>query len=336
VALEGSRRRWLCGIWVSRRVLVTGAMGFVGRILCETLTRRGMQVRAATRRPFPPSMNVAETCVVGEIGSSTAWDEALADVDWVIHLAAHAHILRGNAADAAYDEVNARGTQRLAEVAARSGVVRLVYLSTVKVNGERTSGGAYTAHEEPRPVGAYALSKWNGELALRKAALRSQLQQVIVRSPLVYGAGVRANFLNLMDWIRRGRPLPFGAVRNLRSLISVWNLADVLVRAAEHPLAGGRVWMVSDGTDVSTPQLLRALGLAMGRSVKLMPMPVSLLRLAGTLAGRRAEVDRLCGSLVVDISETRSTLDWTPPLTLQAGLERTATWYLAENRSDAS
>jgi nucleoside-diphosphate-sugar epimerase len=224
----------------------------------------------------------------------------------------------------------------LAEAAARNGVARLVYLSTVKVNGERTSGVPFGAHEEPRPVGAYALSKWHGELALQNAALRSQLQYVTVRSPLVYGAGVRANFLNLMEWIRRGRPLPFGAVRNLRSLISVWNLADVLVRAAEHPVAGGRVWMVSDGADVSTPELLRALGQAMGRAVKLAPVPVSLLRVAGALMGRRAEMDRLCGSLVVDISETRSILDWTPPLTLQSGLERTAAWYLAESRSDAS
>jgi nucleoside-diphosphate-sugar epimerase len=316
--------------------LVTGATGFVGRILCETLTRRGMQVRAAIRRSCPPSTSVAETCVVGDIGSTTDWDEALAGVDWVMHLAAHAHVLRGGAADAtAYHEVNARGTERLAEAAARSGVARLIYLSTVKVNGEATAGVPYAPEDEPRPVGAYALSKWHGEQALREIARSSQLEDVTVRSPLVYGAGVRANFLHMMDWIGRGTPLPFGAVRNLRSLISVWNLADVLVRSAEHPRAAGRVWMVSDGTDVSTPELLRALGQAMGRRVKLAAVPVTLLRIAGALAGKRGELDRLCGSLVVDIRETRSQLEWTPPLTLQSGLQRTAAWYLAEGRADA-
>jgi len=321
---------------VSKRVLVTGATGFVGRILCQTLTRRGMQVRAATRVPCAAHLGCAETCMVGEIGRYTRWDEALAGVDWVIHLAAHAHVLRGGADDeAAYREVNAFGTACLAEAAVRSGVGRLVYLSTVKVNGELTPQASFTARDEPRPVGAYAVSKWQGELALQKAALGSQLEAVTVRSPLVYGPGVRANFLRLMDSIRRGTPLPFGAVRNLRSLINVWNLADVLVRAAEHPLAAGRVWMVSDGVDVSTPELLSALGRAMGRAARLVPVPVGILRLAGALTGKRAEVDRLCGSLVVEISETRSQLDWTPAVTLQLGLERTAAWYLAEGRSDA-
>ena len=151
----------------------------------------------------------------------------------------------------------------------------------------------------------------------------------------MYGSGVRANFLRLMRWVDRGMPLPFGAVKNLRSLISVWNLADVLIRAAEHQAAPGHVWMVSDGADVSTPDLVRALALAMGRPVRLVSVPIGLLYLAGTIGARRGEIDRLCGSLVVDISETCSHLDWTPPVTLQEGLERTVAWYLAEGRSDA-
>ena len=321
---------------MTKRVLVTGATGFVGRVLCEALTQRGMRVRAATRAPAPSCENAAEICVVGEIGSATNWTRALEEVDWVMHLAAHAHVLGGRAgADAAYREVNTLGTAALAAAAARSGATRFVYLSSVKVNGEATSGLAYSAHDQPRPADAYAASKWQGELALCDISPGARMQCSTVRSPLVYGTRVRANFLRLMRWVDRGVPLPFGAVRNLRSLISVWNLADVLVRVAQHPAAPGRVWMVSDGADVSTPALVRAIGRAMGRRVTLVSVPLGLLRLAGTVAGRRAEIDRLCGSLEVDISETRSRLEWTPPLTLQAGLERTVAWYLSEARSDA-
>jgi nucleoside-diphosphate-sugar epimerase len=321
---------------MTARVLVTGATGFIGRTLCEALRRRGMRVRAATRTTCPASENAVEICVVGEIGSRTEWSRALEGVDWVMHLAARVHMSGGDAADgAAYQEVNEHGTARLAAAAARSGVARFVYLSSVKVNGESTCGVPYAGSDEPTPVGAYAVSKWEGELAVRNAATGSQMQYAVARSPLVYGTGVRANFLRLIRWVDRGTPLPFGAVTNLRSLISVWNLADALIRVAEHPAAPGRVWMVSDGADVSTPDLIRALGRAMGRQVRLIPVPLGLLYLAGTLAARRAEIGRLCGSLVVDISETCSQLDWTPPVSLQAGLERTVAWYLSRVESGA-
>lgn len=319
---------------MTRRVLVTGATGFVGRTLCEVLTQRGLRVRAATRTAQVPCANAAEVCVVGEINQRTDWSRALEDVDWVMHLAARAHLLGATAADAdAYREVNSLGTAALTAAAARSGVSRFVFLSSVKVNGEATPARPYSARDEPRPADPYAVSKWEGELAVRHASSGSRIQSAIVRSPLVYGPGVRANFLRLLRWVDRGMPLPFAAVRNRRSLISVWNLADVLIRVAEHPAAPGRVWMVSDGSDVSTTDLVRALALAMGRKARLLPVPVRLLYLAGTLAARQAEIDRLCGSLVVDISETREQLEWTPPLTLQAGLERTVAWYLSQDRS---
>ena len=273
---------------MTKRVLVTGAAGFVGRTVCEALTRRGLRVRAAKHTTPPVSDSGAEICVVGEIGSRTDWSRALEGVDWVMHLAARAHLTRGGARDnAAYREVNALGTARLAAAAARSGVARLVYLSSVKVNGEM-SAVPYSAHDEPRPADAYALSKWEGELAVRDAALGSPMQCSIIRSPLVYGSGVRANFLRLMRWVDRGMPLPFGAVKNLRSLISVWNLADALIRAAEHQAAPGHVWMVSDGADVSTPDLVRALALAMGRPVRLVSVPIGLLYFAGTIGARAA------------------------------------------------
>jgi nucleoside-diphosphate-sugar epimerase len=321
---------------MTQRVLVTGATGFVGRTLCEALAHRGLRVRAATRTPQALSVHAAECCIVGEIGSHTDWSRALEGVDWVMHLAARAHVFENTAAgQAAYREVNARGTARLALAAARSGVARFVYLSSVKVNGESTSRVPYSSRDTPGPADAYAVSKWEGELAVHDAGVGSQMRCSTVRSPLVYGAGVRANFLRLMRWVDRGIPLPFGAVKNLRSLVSVWNLADVLIRVAEHPAETGQVWMVSDGADLSTPDLIRALGRAMGRGVRLVAVPLSLLRMGGVLLGRRAEVARLCGSLVVDISDTCSRLNWMPPLSLQTGLERSVAWYLAEGRSDA-
>jgi nucleoside-diphosphate-sugar epimerase len=312
---------------------VTGATGFVGRVLCELLTRRGLRVRAATRTPAPAGGAFAEVSPVGEIGAQTEWQAALEGVDWVLHLAARAHVMGVAAAETdAYQEVNARGTARLVTAAAAAGVTRLVYLSSVKVNGEATAGAAYSALDEPQPQDAYGRSKWQGERELQALAQGSALEFAIVRAPLVYGAGVRANFLRLMSWVDRGTPLPFGSVHNLRSLIGVWNLADVLLRIAEHPAAAGRVWMVSDGADVSTPELIRALGRALGRSPRLVRVPVALLRLAARLAGRGAEVQRLCASLQVDSTPVRTQLGWEPPLTLAAGLERTAAWYRSEAR----
>jgi len=320
---------------MARQVLVTGASGFVGRILCDALLKRDMRVRAAVRDQRVELGNAVEVCEVGEIGSRTDWNRPLQGMEWVIHLAARAHRSgRTVASDRrAYQEVNVAGTARLVAAAARSGVARFVYLSSVKVNGEFNSNKAYTAQDAPNPADPYAKSKWEGELAVHDNSLRSGMQWATVRAPLVYGAGVRGNFLRLMKWVDRGTVLPLGAVRNLRSLINVWNLVDALIRVAEHPAAPGRVWMVSDGADISTPDLIRALARAMGKQARLVSLPVTLLHLAGTLTGQGAEVARLCSSLVVDISETRSQLDWTPPLTLAEGLARTVAWYESRSRA---
>jgi nucleoside-diphosphate-sugar epimerase len=321
---------------MTRRVLVTGATGFVGRTLCETLLRRDIRVRAAVRDARVDLGNPVEICQVGEIGRGTDWGRALDDVDCVMHLAARAHATgrRAGSQSALFQEVNAAGTARLVDAAVRGGVARFIYLSSVKVNGEATTGRPYSAHDEPKPTDAYARSKWQGELAVHDPALSARMGCATLRAPLVYGPGVRANFLRLMRWVDRGTVLPFGAVRNLRSLISVWNLADALIRVAEHQAAPGRIWMVSDGEDVSTPDLIRALGRAMGRQVRMVSVPLALLRLAGALTAHGAEVAKLCGSLVVDATETRSILQWTPPLTLPQGLDRTVAWY--QGRSDAA
>jgi nucleoside-diphosphate-sugar epimerase len=310
------------------RVLVTGATGFIGGVLCEALARTGYRVRAALRTDRAVPRAVAEKVVVGDIGSSTDWTQALEGVDLVIHAAARAHVLHP-ARDSAnlYFEANERGTERLANIAAQMHVARFIYLSSVKVNGEETVAHAYTASDEPHPQDAYGLSKWHAEEHVAAASEHAAMQAVIVRPPLVYGPRVRANFLRLLRWVDRGWPLPFGAVRNARSLVNVWNLCDFLLLVLKHPSAPGRTWLVSDGEDLSTPDLIRRIGTAMGRRVKLPAVPVALLRSAAALVGRRGEVARLCGSLAVDITPTRAQLGWSPCVPVDEALERTVAWY---------
>jgi UDP-glucose 4-epimerase len=309
-----------------RRVLVTGATGFVGRTLCETLSKSGYLVRASLHLDRSTPDWISEKVLVGDIGAATDWREALQGVSLVVHLAARAHILRDSAA-ASYVETNAEGTRRLADESARAGVKRFLYLSSVKVNGEATVDGAYTSSDEPHPLDDYGKSKWSAEMHVRRIAVSSAMDAVIVRPPLVYGPGVRANFLRLMRMVDSGWPLPLGAIDNRRSLISVWNLCDFLKRALEHPIASNRTWMVSDGEDLSTPDIIRRLGRAMGKRVRLIPVPVSVLKLIGAATGKKAELDRLCGSLVVDMAQSCRDLEWRPTLSVDEGLARTVLWY---------
>lgn len=310
------------------RVLVTGATGFVGQVLCACLARSGYVIRAALRTDRPVPAWVAETSVVGEIGASTGWQEALDDVELVIHAAGRTHVLHDSAANAdLYLETNARGTLRLAQEAAGAGVRRFVYLSSIKVNGEETAGRAYQPGDEPRPLDDYGRSKLRAEAALTSVAADTRMEAVIVRPPLVYGPGVRANFLRLMHWVDRQWPLPFGAVDNRRSLVSVWNLTDLLVNLLVNPAAAGRIWMVSDGEDLSTPELIRRLARAMRRRARLLYVPVSVLQLCASMTGARAEIARLCGSLTVDCAATRADLGWSAPIAMDDALARTASWY---------
>jgi nucleoside-diphosphate-sugar epimerase len=316
------------------RVLVTGAGGFVGSILCPMLESAGYLVRAAVRTERPTPAGASEQAVVGEIGAHTDWSGALPDVDLVIHLAAQVHDMRGTAAAVTgYMETNARGTERLAQRAARNRVKRFIYLSSVKVYGEEAAQRAYSANDTPHPQDPYGVSKWQGERLLVQSASGSGMQCVIVRPPLVYGPGVRANFLRLLRWVDAERPLPLGAVDNRRSLASVWTVCDLLIRLLDHPAAANRAWMVSDGEDLSTPELIRRIASAMGRRSRLLPVPLALLRLGGALSGKGAEVRRLCDSLTVDITETRTQLGWSPPLSLDEALTRTVNWYRARGRS---
>ncbi len=321
-------------------ILLTGSTGFVGSALAWALLARGHGVRCAVRSVEPSTqLGVSKHSVaVDDITAVTNWSAALAGVDCVIHCAARAHVMHETelAALAAYRAVNVQGTRRLAEQAVASGVRRLVFLSSVKVNGETTDGlpspfgspwavgpssGAGT-DKDAAPEDPYGLSKWEAEQALWEVFAKTGLEVVVVRPPLVYGPGVEGNLVRLLKLVRSGVPLPFGAVQNKRSLIGLDNLVDLLIRCIDHPEAAGQTFLVSDGEDLSTPDLLRQMAAAMGRSARLFPVPVSLLRLAGSALGRRAEIDRLVGSLQIDSHHTRQVLGWTPPVSVQDGIRR--------------
>ncbi len=316
------------------RVLVTGATGFVGQTLCAALTQSGYVVRAAVRRDVEVLIGASEKTIIGDIGVASAWPEALTGVQAVVHLAARTHILHAHQSESGlYADINAHATRRLASAAAQAGVRRFVFLSSVKVNGESSGKSAFTASDTPRPQDPYGESKWLGEWLLDEVASQTGMEAVVVRSPLVYGPGVRANFLRLMRWVDKGWPIPLGAVKNARSLVSVWNLCDFIALALSSPTAAGRTWMVSDGAGISTPELVCLIARAMKRRVRMVPIPVSALRACGALLGRRAEIERLCGSLVVDITPARRELGWSPPFTVSEGLERTVGWYLSAGQS---
>ena len=309
-------------------IAVTGAAGFVGAALCGELYSRGFAVRSVVRslHSAEPASGV-EQIAVSNLDAATDWSSALGGVDCVIHCAARAHVMHETEADAlaAYRSVNVDGSRRLAEQAAAAGVRRLVYLSSIKVNGESTDGlprpfGA--RNDEVNPEDSYGVSKWEAEQALWAVAASTCLEVVVVRPPLVYGPSVKGNLARLLKLVRLGVPLPFGAVQNQRSLIGLDNLVDLLIRCVDHPAAAGQTLLVSDGEDISTPDLLRYMANALGRSASLLPVSVALLRLGGRALGKQAEIDRLVGSLKIDSRHTRELLDWNPPVSVAEGIRR--------------
>lgn len=310
------------------RVLVTGATGFVGPALVEALMRRGHRVRVALRRDTAPLPGVEYT-MTGALGPATDWRPALIGVSAVVHLAARAHVMAEEPdALSRFRAVNAAGTRHLAEAAAASGVRRFVFLSSVKAMGESSPPGIRLDETHAaRPEDAYGISKREGEVALTEVAASSAMAAVIVRAPLVYGPAVKGNFLRLMRLVDRGLPLPFGAVANRRSLIARANLASALTLCLEHEAAAGRTFLVADDEDLSTPELIRRLGRALGRSPFLLPVPPGLLRGAAGLAGRAAELARLTGDLAVDSSAIRTELGWKPEVGVDQALAETAAWY---------
>jgi nucleoside-diphosphate-sugar epimerase len=268
--------------------------------------------------------------VVGDLDSQTDWNAALAGVDSVVHLAARVHVMHETERDplAVFRQVNTYGTERLASQAAAAGVRRLVYVSTIKVNGEETVEAPFSERDPPQPGDAYATSKWEAEQVLMRVSKSTGMEVVIVRPPLVYGPGVRGNFLGLMRLIDKGVPLPVGSCHNRRSLLGLDNFVDFLAACVDHPAAVGEIFVLSDGEDLSTPDLIRRLAAAMGRPARLLPIRSSLLRLAARMVGRPGIYRRLCGSLQVDSSHARRMLGWVPPQTVDAGLAVTAQAFM--------
>lgn len=311
----------------SPRLLVTGADGFIGRHLQRALTDAQLDCRAAVRTTGATDR---DTCVVGDIGPRTDWSRALEGIDMVVHLAGRAHVLRETAADPAAEfmRVNAQGTAALVGASVTAGVKRFVYVSSVGVLGSQSGATAFSATSEPRPHNAYTRSKLAGEMAVR--AQQEQIDMVIVRLPLVYGPGARANFLRLLRWVDNQWPLPLAAVRNRRSLLNVWNLCDFVVKLLLRPQAVGGSWLLADGEDLSTPELIRRIGRAMHRRVRLLPVPVSWLQRVGRLAGREQQVTQLCGSLTLDITRARTELGWAPVVSTDEAIQRTVEWYLRQ------
>ena len=309
------------------RVLVTGASGFVGGALCAGLASLGHEVRAAVRNPEIFSIGGCDVMKISSIDSDTDWAVCVADVDVVIHLAARVHVMTDKASDplAEFRRTNTAGTENLARQAARAGVKRLVYVSSIKVNGEATEGAAkFSESDVPNPQDPYGVSKYEAEQALHRIAAETGLEVVIVRPPLVYGAGVKGNFAQMLKVLVKGIPLPLASVNNRRSLVYVGNLVDALILCAKHPLAVGQTYLVSDGDDISTPDLLRQLGVAMGHPARLLPCPATLLQLLGRMVGKADQVERLLGSLQVDSGKIRRELGWKPPYTVSRGLQVTA------------
>ncbi|MHB8845083.1 MAG: UDP-glucose 4-epimerase family protein [Nitrospirota bacterium] len=311
-------------------ILVTGANGFIGRALCQRLIADGCQVRGGVRSAdraarLPEGLDPVR---IGEIGPDTDWSDALRGVGTVVHLAARVHRADDgrDGSSEQYRLVNLAGTERLARQAAALGVRRIVFLSTVKVHGEE-SAVPYDENAPCMPQDPYGISKLETENVLRTIAGESGLEVVILRPPLVYGAGAKANILKLVSFIQRGVPLPLASVNNRRSLLYLGNLTDAIVTCATKAQAAGKTFLVSDGEDVSTPELIRRIAHAMGRPARLVPFPVPFLRSLGRLTGRSPSIEKVVGSLVVDSGRIRRELNWKPPYTMAEGLKETADWF---------
>lgn len=310
-------------------ILLTGSTGFLGRMLAKQLgVMPDMHLAVALRTPHHPLGLI--THVVGEVFAGTNWSSALVEQQVVIHTAARVHVMADTVGDplAEFRRVNVQGTLNLARQAVAAGVKRFVFISSVKVNGESTlPGHPFTADDAPAPLDAYGVSKMEAEQGLREITLATGMEVVIIRPPLVYGPGVKANFAAMIHWLQRGVPLPLGAIHNQRSLVALDNLVDLIVTCLTHPAAANQTFLVSDGEDVSTTELLRRMGQALGRPARLIPVPVSWLKLAAVMVGKQDVAQRLCGSLQVDIEKTRRLLGWTPPQSLDEGLRKAAEGY---------
>ncbi|WP_117236268.1 UDP-glucose 4-epimerase family protein [Vibrio maerlii] len=312
------------------KLLVTGSSGFVGRQLTKQCAQNGWEV-CSVSRVRPQDNRCPSTFVVDCINGATDWFGAFEGIDCVVHCAARVHQMKESKVDAlkAYRETNTQGTLNLARQAAKAGVKRFVFVSSIKVNGEFSSPKQpFSPDSMYVPDDPYGLSKYEAEIQLRQLAKETGLEVVIVRPPLVFGPGVKANFLSMIRWVDKGIPLPLGAIQNRRSLVYIDNLVDLILTCCTHPRAAGETFLVSDGYDVSTTQLLRLVAGAMRKRPLLLPIPTSLIDLSAKLIGRPQISQRLCGNLQVDITKTRALLEWFPRVSFEEGIQRTVDAYL--------
>ena len=306
-------------------ILITGATGFVGSRLMVVHSRYAADVklRGAFRsgeRTLTPFKNGIST---GNIDANTSWLEALKNIDVVVHLAARVHVMHENKVNAlsAYRQVNVDGTLNLARQAAAAGVNRFIFLSSIKVNGEETNPGeCYSENSKPNPVDPYGISKYEAEEGLKKICDQTGMEYVVIRPPLIYGPGVKANYQKLIHAVKKGFPLPFGRINNKRSMLALDNLIDFIYLCASNPKAANQIFLLSDGEDMSSKDLVKRISKALGRIPRLLPLPIALLRVLGFFVGRGLEIERLIGSLQIDSSKARQLLGWSPPQTVDEGI----------------
>ncbi|HEX4947396.1 MAG TPA: SDR family oxidoreductase [Blastocatellia bacterium] len=312
----------------TQKVLVTGASGFVGQAVCQHLAESGLSVIKALRNS---AGDQTDARIVGEINAQTDWSQALLGVDSIVHLAARVHVMHDVAADplSEFRKVNVAGTVNLAQQAAQAGVRRLIFVSSIKVNGEKTEEQQFTEMDKPAPQDPYSISKFEAEQQLQEIAHQTGLEVVILRPPLIYGPRVKANFYQLMNAVYRGWPLPLGSVHNKRSLLYVNTFADAIKVSLTHPNAVGKTFLVSDDESVSTSELVSKLGRHLHRAPRLLNIPVTWMKLGGKFSGKSAAVDRLTSSLVVNSNKIRQDLGWTSPYSFDLGIQKTSEWFLS-------
>lgn len=318
-------------------VLITGATGFVGSRLVASMdtSNRPIQLRVVTRKPPGGSIPNVEEIHISGISGDANWADTLSNVDVIIHLAARVHVMEDASEDplTEYRLVNVDGTLNLARQAAAAGVRRFIFLSSIKVNGEETAPGeCFSENSRPRPVDPYGISKYEAEEGLKAVCAQTGMEYVIIRPPLIYGPGVKANYQKLIQVVKKGFPLPFGCINNKRSMLALDNLIDFIILTSTEPRAANQTFLLSDGQDLSSKELVTKIALALGLAPRVLPVPTILLKLLGFFLGKRAAIGRLLGSLQIDSSKARVLLGWKPPISVDEGIARTVNPAMANDR----
>jgi len=315
------------------KILLTGSTGFVGTALRKKLHTNGVEFTSAVRTlaSIKESQgNLGKIDTIGEIGPDTCWDKALEDVETVIHLAARVHVMNDTVSDPlqSFRNINTAGTLRLAAAAANAGVRRFIFLSSIKVNGELTTNQPFDEHSPATPIDPYSISKYEAETGLRKIATVTSMEVVIIRPPLIYGPGVKANFLRLLSTVVRGVPLPLASIKNRRSMVALDNLVDFIITCIDHPAAANEMFLISDDKDLSTAELVQCMAKQAGHSARLFALPQPLMALGAALLGKKVILNRLTHSLQIDSSKARQLLQWQPPISTDQAIADTVAWYL--------